>query len=204
MKKHQLLFLTTLFLLAFICSNSFAQVLKPGDGVQITFLDIKDNISGDYFVQPDGKVQLPFIGIIDVNNKDVKEVKREIITKYDSLYRDPQLFVHALFRINILGEVKNPGYYYVREDETIAGILALAGGVTNSGDIESVYIIRDNKEYELNMGNVEDVGKRAIDFGLKSGDQIYVPRTWWADARGVTIIISAAALIVTVLALFLR
>ena len=48
------------------------------------------------------------------------------------------------------------------------------------------------------------VSGSASDLGLQSGDQIYVPRTWWADARGYTVIISAAALVVTVLALVLR
>lgn len=191
-------------LLLFNGTNTFAQKLNPGDGVQIIFLDISDDISGDYVVQPDGRLQLPFIGIINTEHKSYKEIKRIIVTRYDSLYKNPELSVHALLRINILGEVKNPGYYRVREDETIAGILALAGGVTGNGDIESVYIIRNNREIELNMGDVAEVGSRAIDFGLQSGDQIYVPRTWWADAKGLTIIISAAALLVTVLAIFLK
>ena len=202
MKKIYLFIPVVVFLLTGV--NTLAQKLNPGDGVKITFLDIKDDISGDYFIQPDGRIQLPFAGIIDTRNKDFPQIKEEIIARYDSLYKNPELTVHALFRVNILGEVKNPGYYQVREDETISGILALAGGVTSNGDIESVYIIRDNKEIELDMGTIVESGNTAIDFGLQSGDQIYVPRTWWADAKGLTIIISAAALVVTVLALFLR
>ncbi len=199
-----LLFSAATLLSLFNSPNALAQKLNPGDGVQIIFLDIKDNISGKYIVQSDGKLQLPFIGIINTENRSYKEIKRIIIARYDSLYKSPELSVHALLRINILGEVKNPGYYRVREDETITGILALAGGVTNNGDMESVYIIRNNREIELNVSNITEIGNRAIDFGLQSRDQIYVPRTWWADAKGLTIIISAAALIGTVLALFLR
>jgi len=67
-----------------------------------------------------------------------------------------------------------------------------------------MYIVRDNKEIELDVENLIEKGGSATDVGLQSGDQIYVPRSWWADARGLTVIISAAALVVTVIALVIK
>ena len=202
MKYNHFLLAATFFLMMSL--SSFSQQLNPGDGVRISFLDIKDNISGDYYVEPDGVISLPFIGAINTNDRDFKDVKSQIIFRYDSLYKSPKLTVHALFRINILGEIKNPGYYYVTEIEKFTGILALAGGTTGEADLGGVYIIRDSKEMDIDVENIIEQGGSAADFGLKSGDQIYVPRTWWADARGFTIIISAAALIVTIVALVIR
>lgn len=202
MKNNISLLAATFFLLMSL--SSFSQQLSPGDGVRISFLDIKDNISGDYYVEPDGIISLPFIGGISTNKRDFSEVKSQIVSKYDSLYKSPKLTVHALFRINILGEVRNPGYYYVTEIEKFTGILALAGGTTSDADLESMYIVRDNKEIELDVENLIEKGGSATDVGLQSGDQIYVPRTWWADARGLTVIISAAALVVTVIALVIK
>ena len=199
-----LLFILFATLSIFVSLNSYAQELNPGDGVRITFLDIKDDISGDYFIQSNGFIQLPFIGIVNTTNRDYKEIKNQIEFRYDSLYRDPVLTVNALFRINVLGEVRNPGFYFITEMEKFTAILALAGGTTGSADLESIYLIRNNQEINLDVKTIIQEGSSATDFGLQSGDQIYVPRTWWADAGGLTIILSAAAIIVTLIAIIVR
>jgi polysaccharide export outer membrane protein len=202
MKNLLVILFTTLSI--FLNLNLYAQELNPGDGVRITFLDIKDDISGDYYIQSSGFIQLPFIGIINTTNRDFKDIKAQIEFRYDSLYRQPILTVNALFRINVLGEVRNPGFYFITEMEKFTAILALAGGTTGNADLESIYLIRNNQEINLDVNTIIQEGSSATDFGLQTGDQIYVPRTWWADARGFTIILSAAALLVTVIALITR
>ena len=193
----------TIFLSILNCNNSLAQELNPGDGIRVTFLDITDEISGDYFIQPDGVFHLPFIGIIDANARDFKDIKVEIINSYNSLYKNPKMTIHALFRINVLGEVNNPGFYYVTDVEKFTTILALAGGTTGSADLEAISIIRDHKELELDVNTIITEGDSATDFGLRSGDQIFIPRTWWAD-RGITILISGIALVVTIIAVIIK
>jgi len=202
MKYLLIVFSAFLFLTNSI--DSLAQELNPGDGVRISFLDITDIISGDYFIQSDGVIQMPFIGLIDTRAKDFKQIKARIAAGYDSLYKNPKMTINALFRINVLGEVNNPGFYYVTDIEKFTGILALAGGTTNSADLEAISIIRDNKEIELDVNTIIRQGNSVTDFGLHSGDQIFIPRTWWADARGVTILLSAVALIVTIVTLFIK
>ena len=202
MKNLLLILFTTLSI--FLSLNLYAQELNPGDGVRITFLDIKDNISGDYFIQSNGYIQLPFIGILNTNNRDFKDIKAQIEFRYDSLYRDPVLTVNALFRINVLGEVTNPGFYFITEMEKFTAILALAGGTTGSADLESIYLIRNNQEINLDVKTILAEGSTATDFGLQTGDQIYVPRTWWADAGGLTIMLTAATVLITIIAIFLR
>jgi len=179
-----------------------AQELNPGDGVRIIFMDITDEISGDYYIQPDGMLHLPFVGIINTYSNDFYQIREEIVERYDSLYRNPQLTVLSLFRINILGEVSAPGYYYVTEDENLTGILALAGGATGDANLDNVYIVRGDREIELDMQAIIEDGNTAANFGLMSGDQIYVPRSFWADPARFTWIFSLVALVITVIALF--
>ena len=193
------------FCLFFVILSVFelsAQILIPGDGVRLIFLDITDEISGDYYVQPDGKLQLPFIGIISTSNKEFTQLKNEIYSKYDSLYKKPELTILSLFKINILGEVFRPGLYYVTEEERLTSILALAGGITGSADLDDIYILRNDQEVLLDVENIMQEGDTAIDFGLQSGDQIYVPRSFWADPARFTWIFTAIATIVTVVAIF--
>ncbi len=196
----------TLIILCFLTAGIWlarAQQLTPGDGVRLIFLDITDPISGDYFIQPDGKLQLPVVGIISTGGKEFPEIKNEIFTEYNDLYKDPELTVLALFRINIMGEVNEPGYYYVTEEQKLTGILALAGGITGDSNLDNVYIIRNDKEIELDVETIMKEGDTASDFGLRSGDQIYVPRSFWADPGRFTWIFSAVAAIVTVVAIFI-
>ncbi|MCH9028293.1 MAG: SLBB domain-containing protein [Bacteroidetes bacterium] len=201
--KNILIFLTLAITLS-TSLESQAQKLSAGDGVRISFLDIKDIITGDYFIEPTGLLQLPFIGIINTTDKDIKEIISEIEFRYDSLYKNPQLTVHTLFRINVLGEVNNPGFYYVSELEKFTAILALAGGTTGNADLESIKLLRNFEEIQLDVETIIKERSSASDFGLQSGDQIFVPRTWWADAKGLTILISAASLVVVIIALIAK
>lgn len=197
------LLFSSLLIFIFHISELSAQQLIPGDGVRLIFLDITDAISGDYYVQPDGKLQLPVIGIISIVNKEFPALRNEIYTKYDSLYRKPELTILSLFRINILGEVFKPGYYYVTENQRLTDILTLAGGVTGSANLDDVSIMRHDQEIQLDVETIMQEGDTAIDFGLRSGDQIYVPRSFWADPARFTWIFTAIATVVTVVAIFL-
>lgn len=193
-----------LFIVVSSISGLYSQILNPGDGVRIIFYNISDNISGDYYIQQNGFLQLPFIGNIDTRNRDFKFIKTQIVSKYDSLYKNPELTVQPLLRINILGEVRNPGYYYVTDVEKISGILALAGGVTGSAASREIYILRGEEEIELDVSELTAKGNTAADFGLRSGDRIFVPRSFWADASQYAIIFSGIAVLSTVIALLIR
>lgn len=200
MKKLLFIFLAISVLSQYLS----AQKLNPGDGVRIIFLNITDQISGDYYIQQDGNIQLPFIGLVQTINIDYKEIKKAIFTKYSELYKDPALTIQPLFKINILGEVKTPGYYYVTDIETLTGMLALAGGVTGSASAGEFYIIRDGEEINLDVDELIERNRTASDIGLQSGDRIFVPRSFWANASQYGIILSGIAVLTTLLVVVLK
>ena len=193
-----------LIFLVTITSALFAQKLSPGDGVRITLLNVTDQVTGDYYIQQDGRLQLPLIDIIKTTNIDFSVIKQEIFNKYSELYKDPSLTIQPLIKINILGEVKNPGYYYVTDIEKMSGILALAGGVTGSAATDDIYIIRNNEEIHLNKSDVIEKGSTVADLGLQSGDRIFIPRSFWADAGQYGLILSGVAVLVTLISIILR
>lgn len=200
MKNLSVFLFAALFI--FINLNLSAQKINPGDGVRISY-NIGDVITGDYYIQPNGLLNLPYIGIVNTQNKDFKEIKSEVESRYTSLYKNPDLSVNALFRINILGEVRNPGFYYVSDYEKFTAILSFAGGTTEEADLGDIVLIRDYEAVEIDVETIIQEGSKVSDFGLQSGDQIYVPRKWWADNSGVvTVIISIAALALTTYAVF--
>ncbi|MGD9898859.1 MAG: polysaccharide biosynthesis/export family protein [Calditrichaceae bacterium] len=198
-------FLISVVLLSFLThENTYSQGVNPGDGVRVTFFNISDGISGDYFVQQDGHMQLPYIGLISARDRDFPSIRNEIITKYDSLYRNPELTIQPLYKINVLGEVRNPGLYYVTGVEKLTDLIAMAGGETSDTNLNGLYIIRENQEIKVNAKSIIEKGDRVSDIGLRSGDRVFVPRKWWVGARNAAVIISAAAVLVTLASLFIR
>jgi protein involved in polysaccharide export with SLBB domain len=180
------------------------QALNPGDGVRVIFYNIPENISGDYHIQMDGRVQMPFIGLITTRDRDFTEIREEITHKYDSLYRNPELTIQPLLRINILGEVRQPGFYYLTGVEKLSGLMAMAGGETSDADISNIYIIRNDQELALDSEELLAGGGTVGDIGLQSGDRIFVPRQWWVGARNAAVIVSGVAVLVTLVSLFVR
>ncbi len=202
--KNLFLILIAIFSI-FISLNLYAQEINPGDGVRISFLDIEDIITGDYYIQPNGLLALPQIGIFSTSNKDFKEIKSEITFRYDSLYKDPHLSINALFRINILGAVAAPGFYYVSDYEKFTAILAFAGGTTAGADLQNIKLIRNFEAIEIDVETIIQEGGSATDFGLQSGDQIFVPRNWWTDNGAfVAFLFSITALALTIYAIFIQ
>jgi protein involved in polysaccharide export with SLBB domain len=202
--KNLFLILIAIFFI-FISLNLYAQEINPGDGVRISFLDIEDVITGDYYIQPNGLLILPQIGILITSNRDFKEIKSEITFRYDSLYKDPHLSVNALFRINILGAVEAPGFYYVSDYEKFTAILAFAGGTTVGADLQDIKLIRNFEAIEIDVETIIQEGSTATDFGLQSGDQIFVPRDWWTDNGAfVAFLFSITALALTIYAIFIQ
>lgn len=203
MKK--LFFISLATLCISLSLNLYAQKINPGDGIRIAFVDIGNVIAGDYYIQPNGLINLPQIGIINTTGKDFSEIKSIIETRYASLYKDPHLSLNALYRINILGEIRNPGFYFVSDSEKFTSILAFAGGPTENADLGNVVLIKDLESIKIDVEKIIENGRKASDFGLQSGDQIYVPRKWWSDNSGViTTIISIVTLAITTYAVFFQ
>ncbi len=198
MKKYILF----LFLLVTIPRLSIAQKLDPGDGVRLTFFNITEEISGDFFVQQNGILQLPYAGLLKLEDRDYNMIKTEIVAKYDSLYRGAELIVSPLYKINVLGEVRNPGVYFVTGVEKLLDVIAMAGGETVDSDMSEILVQRKDETLDFDAEEIIRGDKDAKDFYLKSGDRIYITRKWWVSVQNTTFLISAASLLVTTYAVF--
>lgn len=181
-----------------------AQILKPGDGIRVSLLNISENISGDYFIQDNGNIQLPYLGLVNAQNQDFNDLRNQIISEYSVIYKNPELSIQPLYRINIIGEVGNPGVYYLSGFETISDLLALAGGETSDSDIEDLVIIRNDNQLEVDMESFLNGKNDLADIGIESGDKVYVPRKWLVDARNASVLISGVTVLVAIASLFTR
>lgn len=193
-----------LFLIVTLSGFIFGQNLNPGDGIKVTFYNISDAISGDYYVSEDSTLQLPYIGTISTSGESYENIKSEIISKYQGLYKDPEISIQPLYRINILGEVKSPGFYYVAGFDRVSDLIAKAGGQTEDAVLNEIIIIRKDKEIKIDIEQIFQKGDKMSDIGLESGDKIYVPRKWWVTFRNLSVIISAAAVVVALVSIIIK
>ncbi|HEX6373403.1 MAG TPA: polysaccharide biosynthesis/export family protein [Longimicrobium sp.] len=148
--------------------------LAPGD-ILIVQIWREPDLGGEFQVDLDGVVVLPLIGEKQVAGLPVRRLRQMLVEDYTVHLRNPSINITPLRRIHVLGEVRTPGVFRVDPTVTLAEAIALAGGVTEAGDIRRIRVIRG--------GAVVDETVRAAalirDVNLRSGDQIYVDRRPW-------------------------
>lgn len=83
-------------------------------------------------------------------------------------------------RIQVWGEVKNPGIYYVTPSTTIVEAISFAGGPTSRSNLSNVKLVRAIKEKDVSFFNVNDYlnAKKKNPPILESGDLVYVNQSF--------------------------
>lgn len=172
-----------LVLLSFCIVNSAEETGKEyaiasNDILEITVYDEPD-LSTTVRVAQDGMISYPLLGNIKVAGLTVRSLEAEItkLLAADYLVK-PQVkvFVKQYAKISILGEVRNPGSYEMREKLTLTEAIALAQGFIATANTSDVKIIRtvDAKKETLNV-DFDRILERALpDVELIANDVIIV------------------------------
>ena len=160
-------------------------VLGPGDEVVIYFwgdpVEILklDSIFKTY-VDREGKVFIPYAGVIYAWGKTIKEFREELIKLLSKKFKRFKVEVSAgkirTFTVYVSGYVNKPGAVLVNSTFTVLEALALAGGVSKNGSLRKIYLRRNDKEiYEIDLYDLLVKGKK-LDIRLKDGDVIFVEK----------------------------
>jgi polysaccharide export outer membrane protein len=107
-------------------------------------IDNRSQYEKGFIVDSNGKVDLPLIGSVKLEGLSILEAKELLVREFEKYMDDPVVVLkHLSFKITILGEVRNPGLYYVENEKiTILEALGLAGDLTYYGNREEVKVIR--------------------------------------------------------------
>lgn len=94
----------------------------------------------------DGFVTVPLIGKVKVVDLTVDEAKNLLQQEVDKFLRNTTVEVKLVsFKISVMGEVNNPGYYYVYNGQAnVLEGLSLAGDITEYGNRNNIKLIRQN------------------------------------------------------------
>lgn len=101
-----------------------------------------------YSVDEKGQITLPILGSIIVKDLTLEEVQQTIQNNAKKYLNNATVIVKLVsFKITVLGEVKNPGYHYVFNNQaTLLEGLGLAGDLTQYGNRENIKLIRQQEK----------------------------------------------------------
>jgi polysaccharide biosynthesis/export protein len=155
--------------------------LGPEDVIEV-FVWKEPELSTTVVVRPDGKVSLPLIGELPTSGKTAVELQKEIGQKLTQYISDPVVNVMVKevnsAKVSVLGEVKTPGIYKIKDRATVLDAIALAGGFTEYAKRNKVTIIRpvstgEQKRIKLNVDDQIKSSKGDL-FYVMPYDKIYV------------------------------
>lgn len=95
-------------------------------------------------IDVDGNVTLSEVGKIKVANLSVYEAQEKIQKRVNEFLSNATVVVKLVsFKITVLGEVANPGYFYVYNDQaTVLEALGMAGDLTDYGQRDNITLVR--------------------------------------------------------------
>ena len=164
-------------------------IMTPGDQLQIYVLDHPDisstrgNTDMAYIVRPDGKLNFPLVGEIDINGLTVYEFTKLLTKELSEYIINPQITVNVsklgTTRVFVLGEVKNQGMYELSKSHRVLDALGAAGGFTEKAAKKSIFLVRNRGTSEenvqkLNMLNYMKKGDMSQNLVLQEGDCLFL------------------------------
>ncbi len=153
----------------FAASASEPYTLAAGDRLRVIVFG-QDSLSNTYSVDGAGRIAMPLIGSVPVQNRTVPDVEREIAARLrNGFVREPRVSVEVeAFRpFFVLGEVTNAGQYPFVEAMTARTAVAIAGGFGPRGYQGAVDLTRMIDGYPV-------TGRVPLDTPVRPGDTITV------------------------------
>lgn len=129
-------------------------VLGPGDEVIVDIWGT-NQATIRRTISPDGTINVPDIGVISLNGMTIKEADAYMKRKLGQIYaidgENPKSEIKLslgnirTIQVNMMGEVANPGTYYISSLSNIYHALHRAGGVSSLGSLRDIQLIRKGK-----------------------------------------------------------
>ncbi len=120
--------------------------LGPEDVVSI-FVWKQPDLSTTVVIRPDRKISLPLLGEIEAAGKTASQLQTEIAASLRQFVNDPRVNVIVkevnFPAVTVLGQVRKPDRYHIRQRVTALEAIAMAGGFTEFAKRDRVTIIRN-------------------------------------------------------------
>ena len=166
-----------------IYNYRYEYILGPADIVSINLTDT-DDIDNSYEIDPDGMIDLPFIGKIKISSLTVDEAQNILKEVIGNFYKNPDLQIsveeYNSSKVYIVGAVRNQITINL-DQKPVKLIEAAIQANFNPNAADKLlgtkgFLRRDNKVYKINLNNAFASLDDKENFFLKKDDVIFVDR----------------------------
>ena len=183
-------------------------IMCPGDQLQIYVLGHPDisstraNNDSSYTVRPDGKMNFPLVGEIDVNGMTVFEFTQLLTKELSEYIINPKITVNVAklgtTRVFVMGEVNKQGMFELTKSHRVLDALGAAGGFTQKAAKKDIYLVRNAGRPEeivqkLNINNYMRKGDMSQNLVLHEGDCLYLTSNHKITFQDIALFASRAA-----------
>lgn len=156
--------------------------ISPDDTISI-YVFPSQELSRELRVQPNGSIEMPFIGSVPVAGMTSAEASRRLETLLAKYVTSPQVGItvqkFSLRRVAILGEVRSPGFYDYYENMKMLDLIAQCSGLGDYPKLQKTVVFRRNAD--PNTAVVMDLepliqGDMNNNYALMPGDVVFIPR----------------------------
>lgn len=157
-------------------------------------------------VSPDSMLVLPKLGNVNVVGLTVEELKNLLTIDYGKFIINPiiDVKIHS-HEVSVIGQVIKPGNYPVyKGHNTLAYMIAAAGGTDYYAKLQGVNLARGNDNYVLDLTKMDPISMNQI--SLKPGDVLFFPTKSGKvlDKKSSTLLIGSSVLTTILLILTTR
>lgn len=143
--------------------------------------------SGIFPINSEGKIQFKFVGDIDVKGLTKKQVEDKLVKILSNYLLKPEVSVtiteYKSKYVFVLGEVGQPGKYYIKSESISARDAVVAAGLpTHSAAMRKCQIITPDKSGKVrnkpvNIYSILYGGDLRYNIDMHPGEVLYVPST---------------------------
>jgi len=161
----------------------YSYVLGSSDIISINLTDT-DDIDGSYTIDPNGDIDVPFVGKIKIEGLDINKAQDNLILVLRKYYKNPALQIeiqeYNSSKIYILGAVRNQ--LTINLDQKPIRLIDAAVQADFSPNSQSKLLgskgllRRDNQVYKINLNKVFQSKNPKENFYLKKEDVLFIDR----------------------------
>lgn len=154
--------------------------LTVGDVLDVNVFKVPDLSAKDLTVESSGNISLPLVGSVPVAGLTIAQAEQKITQRLTKFMQEPQVSISRTNkaiekRVTVEGEVASPGVFPIKGNLSFLQAIALARGLSSSGDSKNVYFYRNGQR---NIVNLDQVRTGVMpDPQLRGDDRIVVIRS---------------------------
>jgi len=160
--------------------------LGPGDEIAVTIWGER-SFAHDLRVTPEGKVLIPLVGEIVLDQLTLPEATERIRSAILERFRNVDISVTLVnlrtFQVHVVGEVVEPGTYEARAIDRVSSVITRSGGLKPQAGLRRIEVRQADTLRVcadlLRFARLGDLGANPL---LRDGDVVHVPmvheRVW--------------------------